>query len=281
MPFQYQRNPFNTTEQVKMYYGCHEIGAKDFGFDSMEDFGTQVFAVESGTVVFINRDSHCFSRQTPSPNDDKNLWELYDSNDNNKQLLTFYRNNDESVRKAIIDAPEMCQPNEIVVRGSDNYFTSYVHVLPDNDLAVGSEIQIGDSLGKVDRSGIVTGPHVHFERIIPNPDFDPINPDNSPFWINGGTCNWTMFTVADITPTPQDNDWVEDEDSGNWYAYINGTRQRNRFVTLNKTDWFLVDENGVYTGSYYSFDKIKNYYRLWWDPKQKWYKWVNSKWVLE
>lgn len=280
MPFQYQRNPFRTSEQVVMTDGCHETGAKDLGFNNME-FGTQVFAVESGTVAFIRRDAQCFSRPTENPNDGANMWEVFDINTNDT-IVTFDRSSLQSIENARRLLPDMCGANEIVVRGSDNFFTVYAHVLPSNNLAVGSIIRTGDLLGEIDDSALVSGPHIHFERIRPNPDFDPTNPFNSPYWTNGGTCNWTMFNVSGIVPTPQ-NGWVEDEDSGIWYAYINRTRQRNRFVSTNNIRWYYVDNNGFYPGSFYYFDNDPNrqYFRLWWAPNRTWYRWNGSEWVIE
>ncbi|MDJ1476237.1 hypothetical protein QBX67_13165 [Bacillus sp. LS15-K4] len=277
MPFQYQFNPFRTTEQVVMTDGCHQIGAKDLGFNNME-FGTQVFAVESGTVVFIRRDAQCFSRPTEDPNDNPNIWELYNIN-TNEQIFTFNRDSQESINNARALIPPECGANQIVVRGSDNFFTSYVHVLPSNNLAVGSIVRIGDLLGEIDNSALVSGPHIHFERIRPNPNFDPINPFNSPYWINGGTCNWTMFYVTGIVPTPS-NGWVEDTDNETWYYYINGVRQKNTYKK-SYDKWYWLGDDGAITGSYYYYDNDKQYYRLWWVPTRKWYKWINSNWVLE
>jgi len=281
LPFQYQLTPFNTPEQVQMGpLGCHGFvgGAKDLSFNDME-FGEQVYAVESGTVVFIRNNATCFSRPTPDPNDDPNIWELFDYSTNTVRL-TFNITDLDDIRRASSMIPPDCPANEIVVRGSDNFFTNYVHVYPSNNLTVGSTVQIGDFLGNIDNSSLVTGPHIHFVRYRPNPNFDQDNPDVSPFWSNGGTCNWTMFNVTGIDLIPK-NGWVKDEDSGIWYVYINGIRQKNRFVSTNNITWYWVNNNGFYTGSYYYYDNTKKYYRLWWTPTQRWYRWNGSAWVLE
>ncbi|MFB5285125.1 hypothetical protein [Peribacillus sp. Hz7] len=275
MPYQYQRTPFNTLQQVQMGpLGCHGFasGAKDLGFNDMQ-FGEPVFAVEDGTVVFVRRDAICFSETDPN---DPNIVRLIDRSTNTVRL-SFNRNNLDEIRRASEMIPPECGANEIVVRGSDGFFTDYVHVLPSNNLGVGSIVQAGTLLGGVDNSSLTTGPHVHLTRYRPNPDFDPNNPNVSPFWQNGGTCNWTMFNVVGITPTPR-NGWVQDEDSGNWYYYLNDIRQTNQWIQTGNT-YFEVDSTGVWTGSYYFFDDTTQTWYWWDNSTQRWSYWDGTTWV--
>lgn len=89
-------------------------------------------------------------------------------------------------------------------------------------------------------NGTRTGPHVHLVRYHGN-GFDPINTCN-----NRGTCNWTMFGVPNIDLAAR-NDWVFDEDSGNWYYYVNNMRRRGR-VHIG-TDFIYFDNTtGAFTG---------------------------------
>lgn len=250
MPYQYQRTPFNTAQRVEMYQGCHGFasGAKDIGFSGMQ-WEESVFAVENGTVVFINRDSNCFS-PIISPTEA-----------------------DPSQRTP----PDCEEANEIVIIGDDGFFTEYVHVLPSDNLNVGSTVQMGTFLGTVDNSAITTGPHVHLARYNPNNNFDPNNPFVSPYWQNGGTCNWTMFNVAGITPPPS-NGWVLDEDSGSWYYYVNGIRQTNQWVLTGNT-YYQLNDIGVWTGSYYFFDGDQQTW-FWRDePGQQWSYWDGTIWI--
>ncbi|WP_340598709.1 M23 family metallopeptidase [Priestia megaterium] len=243
MPYQYQRTPFDTTQQVRMYQGCHGFssGAKDIGFYGMQ-WGEPVYAVEAGTVVYIKSDSDCFSQIT-------------------------------SPTSAI---PAQClTSNNIVVRSNDGFFTDYVHVLPNSNLRVGSTIQVGTLLGKVDNSAQTSGPHVHLVRYKPKSDYNPGAPD---YWLNGGTCNWTMFNVAGITPSPISNGWVQDEDSGRWYYYVNGVRQTNQWVQTGNT-YYELDSTGAWTGSYYYFDTNAQRWYWWNNSAQKWYYWDGTRWL--
>ena len=250
MPYQYQRTPFNTSQQVQMYQGCHGFvsGAKDIGFSGMQ-WGEPVFAVEDGTVVAIVRDSTCFSPITSPTQADP-------------------------TRRV----PAGClEANYITIRGNDGFFTDYVHVLPSSELGVGSTVQAGTFLGSVDNSAETTGPHVHLVRYRPNPDFDPNNPNVSPFWQNGGTCNWTMFNVIGITPAPR-NGWVQDEDSGYWYYYVNGVRQTNQWVQTGNI-YYQLNNIGIWTGSYYFFDDTTQTW-YWWDNfTQRWFYWDGASWL--
>jgi len=279
LPYQYQRTPFNPSQQAQMatLLGCHGIprGAKDL-FSNGLQFEDPVFAVEGGTVVFVQRNATCFSRPTPNPDDDPNVWELFDFN-RNIARLTFNIRSDDDIRRASNMIPPECDANRIVVRGDDGFFTEYVHVLPNNNLAINSRVEVGDTLGRVDNSALVTGPHVHLARYRPNPNFDPNNPNVSPYSQNGGTCNWTMFNVVEIDITPR-NGWVEDEDSRNWYYYVNGIRQTNQWI-LTQGTYYQVDSTGVYTGSRYFFDNTTQRW-LWFDSAtQRWFRWDGTTWV--
>ncbi|WP_042461312.1 M23 family metallopeptidase [Neobacillus dielmonensis] len=251
MPYQYQRTPFNTAQEVQMWGVCHGFasGAKDIGYSGMR-WGENVYAVEAGTVVFLEGNSGC------------------------KSPMTSPTSADPAGR-----SPAGClEANEVVIRGDDGFFTEYVHVLPRMILTVGSRVQAGTLLGAVDNSAETNGPHVHLVRYFPNPDFDINNPFVSPYWQNGGTCNWTMFNVTGITPAPS-NGWVEDEDSGNWYYYDNNIRQTDQWIQTGNT-YYQVDNNGVYTGSHIFFDDASQTW-FWFDgPGQVWRYWNGTNWVL-
>ncbi len=53
--------------------------------------------------------------------------------------------------------------NTIVVEHGNNITTLYAHLSRFADLRVGSRIQQGQSIGYVGRSGLATGPHLHYE----------------------------------------------------------------------------------------------------------------------
>ncbi len=150
MPYQYQRTPFNTSQPVYVVgTECSENhkGARDIGFSGIKwqvmqvsngvitgfvGNGTPVYAVESGTVVYVNRNTTCW--------------------DNTNQ-------------------PSLCpEAHGVAIKGSDGYYTLYAHVYPAGYLVKGSTVQAGDFLGNVDNSGNTTGPHVHFARFAPNSD---------------------------------------------------------------------------------------------------------------
>lgn len=178
MPLPYQRTPFNSNRPVFVSNDCHQFGARDLGFNGIQwqtmraingvvqfgndgrilfdGVGTPVYAVEPGTVVFVNRTTTC-----------------YDNRQN-------------------IGQGQCGQAHSVIVRGSDGYFTEYAHVYPSNDINVGSVVQQGTFLGNVDNSGNTTGPHVHFARWNPNPNWNPS--PNNPYGYsqNGATCEWTM-----------------------------------------------------------------------------------------
>ncbi|AAT59231.1 M23 family peptidase [Bacillus anthracis] len=253
MPYQYQRTPFNTSSQpVRMYQGCHGFatggGAKDLGFYFME-WGEPVYAVESGTVVYTKSNSTCFSKKTSPTSADPSQ-----------------RN-----------PPDCAESNHVAIRGSDGFFTEYVHVLPSNNLTVGSTVQAGALIGTVDNSAITTGPHVHLARYFPKSDYK-IGDNN--YWQSGGTCNWTMFNVIDITPPPIYNGWVKDEDSGNWYYYINGIRQTNQWIQGSNNYYYQLNNNGVWTGSYYYWDSTTQTWYWWNNSTRTWYYWDGTSWKL-
>ncbi|WP_369680107.1 M23 family metallopeptidase [Bacillus sp. AFS018417] len=89
--------------------------------------GTPVYAIESGTVRIVRRNSpHC-----PDPN----------------------------------NCPQY--DNMVLVEDIDGFYTQYGHITPDGPIQEGVSIQIGDCLGFVDNSGVTTGPHVHIGRYEP------------------------------------------------------------------------------------------------------------------
>lgn len=87
-----------------------------------------------------------------------------------------------------------------------------------------------------------------------------------------------MFNVVGITPTPR-NGWVQDEDSGNWYYYLNGICQTNQWIQTGNT-YYEVDSTGVWTGSYYFFDDITQTWYWWDNSTQRWFYWDGTTWVL-
>ncbi|WP_368904997.1 M23 family metallopeptidase [Bacillus wiedmannii] len=253
MPYQYQRTPFNPpmTEPVRMYQGCHGQfnSAKDIGFYNSV-WGVSVYAVEDGTVVYTKGDSNCKSPIINSTS----------------------ANPDPAVR----NPPGCLTANLIAIRGNDGFFTEYVHVVPRDNLSFNSVVKAGDFIGTVDNSAQTSGPHVHLTRYYPNTNYIP---GNSDYWQNGGTCNWTMFNVIGITPTPIRNGWVEDEAGGNWYYYVNAIRQTNKWVLTNNV-YYQLDSTGVWTGSYYYFDTAAQKWYWWNNFTQTWYYWNGTAWII-
>ncbi|PEY28154.1 hypothetical protein CN354_28425 [Bacillus cereus] len=174
MPLPYQRTPFNSNTPVFVAKDCHTFGARDIGFNGIQwqtmraingvvqfgsdgrilfnGTGTPVYAVEPGTVVFVNRTTTCYD----------------------------------------IEAVQCNEDHSIVIRGSDGYFTEYAHVYPSNVINVGSIVAQGAFLGNVDNSGNTTGPHVHFARWNSNPNWNPSANNPYGWQQNGATCEWTM-----------------------------------------------------------------------------------------
>lgn len=135
----YSRHPFDTSLPVTISQPCgpDHPGAKDLKFDGIRwgefvpnvgfKHGTPVFAIESGIVRVVRRNSpHC---------PDKNNCPQFD--------------------------------NTVIIEGSDGYYTQYGHVTPDGPIQVGVSIKKGDLLGFVDNSGVTSGPHVHVARYEP------------------------------------------------------------------------------------------------------------------
>lgn len=273
MPYQYQYTPF-PSRQAFIYQNCHTWGAKDIGAVGIT-WGEPVYAVEDGTVVFIYTISTCFSG-TNIPQVQRTIPCGGTASFPNSNTITA--------------ATSCAIGNGIAVRGNDGFFTEYFHVKACPNLTLCSTVRAGDLIGYVDNSSSTTAPHVHLARYTPNPDYQCSNTDNRFRGINfqgeAATCNWTMFNVMGIIPTPS-NGWVLDQDNkengpnGTWYYYVNGMRQTNRFVSTNNVTWYWVNNIGAYTGSYYYYDNTRQYYRLWWTPTLRWYRWNGFRWVLE
>lgn len=110
-------------------------------------------------------------------------------------------------------------PNNVVIRGSDEFYTEYAHITPvvkapihthfphgslmwwvaydhAQPLAIGTYIRKGDLIGYVDNSGHTIGdPHVHINRYTPG-EAATLHSRPSP-------CDWTIKGV-DTTYTPLD-----------------------------------------------------------------------------
>lgn len=222
MPYRYRRTPFQTSEPVFVIgdeCNASHPGARDIGFNQLV-WDTQVVAVEGGTVVELVRIPDCFSQKT-------------------------------SDTEAI---PVDClTANYIAVRGEDGFYTEYAHVLPRNDLEVGSPVVEGQLLGTVDNSGTTSGAHVHFARFAP----DPNNPNvvNRDLWV----CDWEM---TDLLPSST-RGWVLYK-NGNWYFFgDNGIPLRGGWVAGSDGDtlYQLDNTTGAFTGWYYSQTEGQCYFQ--------------------
>ncbi|MBT2738119.1 M23 family metallopeptidase [Bacillus sp. ISL-7] len=98
-------------------------------------------------------------------------------------------------------------PNNVVIRGSDQFYTEYAHITPvskapnharpgsvlywmgyNRPLTIGSVIREGDLIGYVDNSGRTVGdPHVHINRYTPG-EAASLHDRPSP-------CDWTIRGV--------------------------------------------------------------------------------------
>jgi hypothetical protein len=191
LPHEYQRTPFDTSQPVYVVgteCSSSHPGARDIGFIGIEwqvmqvnngvitgftGTGTPVYAVESGTVVYLNRTTTCWDN-----------------------------------RRDVVERGEgICdEAHGIAVKGSDGFYTLYAHVYPRPDLIVGSTVQPGTWLGNVDNSGNTTGPHVHFARFAPNSNdnlfwqnwtcdwtMNSLIPSNTNGWVLQPNGKWYYF----------------------------------------------------------------------------------------
>lgn len=115
--------------RVSSPYGYRSLGGRrslHAGMDIAAPLGTVVRAAFAGTVVKVVRG----------------------------------RSSGQSASSGIVLAPGR-SGNGVLVRNPDGEHQLYGHVNP--SVKVGDKVGVGDVLGKIDLSGITTGPHVHFE----------------------------------------------------------------------------------------------------------------------
>ncbi|PFZ75896.1 hypothetical protein COL82_19175 [Bacillus toyonensis] len=92
------------------------------------------------------------------------------------------------------------QANNVVIQGSDSWFTEYAHITPAPfisqlspprfvQLRIGHRVQAGQLIGWVDDSGRTTTPHVHITRFQFLTDTNPMKT------YGGFTCDWAILGV--------------------------------------------------------------------------------------
>ncbi|MEH7743994.1 M23 family metallopeptidase [Neobacillus drentensis] len=149
MAYIYCKNPFTgkrieegstlPEDQVEIIAPCgHGPGAKDIRFPGIQyrkaflghyRSGSPIYAMQTGKVRYLRRDSvHC-PEGAPCPNND------------NMVLIEAY--------------------------GSAGYYTGYHHVKPIPELQEGMEVEAGQMIGHIDSSGRTSTPHLHLARYTP------------------------------------------------------------------------------------------------------------------
>lgn len=121
--------------------------------------------------------------------------------------MAYQENSSLSHRHDQVDKAPDCLPNNVVVQGSDGFFTEYAHITPvrrrpnhalpgstlywmwyNRPLTIGNPIRTGDLLGWVDNSGRTEGdPVVHIARYTPGP-IETLYSRHSP-------CDWYIHGV--------------------------------------------------------------------------------------
>jgi murein DD-endopeptidase MepM/ murein hydrolase activator NlpD len=87
--------------------------------------------------------------------------------------------------------------NFVRVRHPDGSITGYAH-LAGYDVQVGDEVQPGQPIGQVGKTGKATGPHLHFT--VRGPDGKPINPTSIKY---GEAAGAPAQLAAALTPLPE------------------------------------------------------------------------------
>lgn len=238
-PFkEYLIPPFNTTQQIKMINPCNSTHpGKDYSFDGA-NFGEPVFAMESGTVLFLSTDNQaCIcSRQSSIVNQQDDI--------NYTNCLQ-----------------QSCNPNSIVIQSSvDQVVMEYVHVTPTpnlvkayNDWKSGQgaapQVAAMEQIGNLSFSGTFTVtdnskpiPHVHISR------FGSRNGNN----ICGFefTCDFGIRGV-DILTCPNADGWGLFNNE--WVFCQNGARQPGWHGAYH------ADNNGVWSGFIWLGDNTYQY----------------------
>lgn len=93
-------------------------------------------------------------------------------------------------------SPPDCLPNNVVVQGSDGFYTEYAHVKPFRNpylsprpsIGIGRQIRAGQLLGYVDNSGPTQGdPVVHIARYTPG--------SSETWYSRPSPCDWYIHRV--------------------------------------------------------------------------------------
>ncbi|MFE6139614.1 M23 family peptidase [Bacillus sp. NPDC057893] len=214
----YQNVPFKVSpNQINMIKRCDSTHpGKDWRFDGAV-FGTPVFAMESGTVLWAITGNPLCLCHTDAPN-----------------FIACLQQN--------------CPPNSIAIRSDiDGVVTEYVHVQP--EVSANTHVTAGQRIATLAASGTftVTGngsptPHLHINRLLNT---------QGPVCNHEFTCNFTIKDTKDssVPPPPSQcpnpNGWGLA--NGVWVYCQNGVRQQGWFTGSGGSS-FLADNNGVWTG---------------------------------
>ena len=88
--------------------------------------------------------------------------------------------------------------NYVKIKGSDGYYTVYVHVTP--SVSVGQQVTSGQQIGVTDNSGCQSTGHIHMARKDPNNN--PVN-----------------FSIPCVNPTPTTKFWDNEADDNDPDSY--------------------------------------------------------------
>ncbi|MEQ6353647.1 M23 family metallopeptidase [Lysinibacillus sp. M3] len=159
----YCRHPFNTTAQIEVIYGCSD------NHEGAKDLRF-VGGMPHGTPVYAMESG----------------------------VVAHLK------RGRIHCDTDNCpnEANNVVIQGSDKFFTEYAHITPAPfisqlspprfvPLRIGDRIRAGQLIGWVDNSGRTTVPHVHISRF----QFLNLNPPRPMKTYDGFTCDWSIVGV--------------------------------------------------------------------------------------
>jgi murein DD-endopeptidase MepM/ murein hydrolase activator NlpD len=100
--------------------------------------------------------------------------------------------------------------NAVVVQHGGNITTLYGHLSRFSNARVGSRVRQGEVIGYVGKSGLATGPHLHYEyrvngvhrnpRTVPLPPADPVPPDRHDDFRNTTATLWQQLDLYQRDP---------------------------------------------------------------------------------